>query len=230
MFDSSDSMWQLDRHGRSSMDVFLPMVDRLVEDLCTVPRLKTGIWLSALAFSDRVEVLRSMTPLVSGNQRIRRPVRGRGTDYAAALAYLADTYPADHTVITSGAERLGCEARVRRPLVFIITDGAPYAGGREQPDTAWKRQRDRVIGASMQAWIAVVSIRQAHEHTLWELSTGREHGTRNAFLAEPDAPPDKLSASIRQCMAISISKSVQKGERVMGVPQGMRRASRDGRR
>ncbi|GIF12684.1 vWA domain-containing protein [Actinoplanes teichomyceticus] len=230
LLDSSASMWRADRHGRSSMGVFLPMVDRLVEDLCRVPKVKTGVWLSALAFSDGVEVLRPMTPLVPGNQRIRRPRRGGGTDYTRALAHLADHYPADRAVIEAGAERLGREARVRRPLVFVITDGAPYAGGREQPDTAWKRERERLIGAPMQAWIAVVSIRAAHERTLWELATGREHGARNAFLAEPDASADRLSASVRQCMAVSISRSVQRGERVMGVPRGMRRASRDGRR
>lgn len=229
LLDSSESMWRPGSDGHSSMDVFLPMVGRLVQDLCEIPKVKTGVWLSALAFSDDVEVLRPMTPLVHGNQHIPRPRRGGGTDYTRALAHLADHYPVDQAQIRLGAERIGCEALVRRPLVFIITDGAPYSAGRRQPDNAWKGERERVISAAMNAWIAVVSIRVAHEGTLWELATGREYGKRNAFLAEPDAPADKLSASVRQCMAVSISRSVQKGERVMGEPQGMRRARRDGR-
>jgi uncharacterized protein YegL len=225
MLDVSESMWRRDGYGPSSLDVFQPLVDKLVLDLGALPRIKTGVWLSVLAFSDDVQVLRPMSPLIPPDHPMAEPAMGRETNYTRALQFLADQFEPDANRIRQGVARAGHQARIRRPLVFIITDGAPFANGRDQPDAAWQRERERVVGDRMRAWIAAVSVRHEHERTLWELATGdRRTGERNAFLAEVDAPAEDLAASIRQCIAISISKSVRAGEQVMRVPHGMKRA------
>ncbi len=228
MLDVSESMWRREG-GQSSLDVFKPLVTDLVLDLGALPRIKTGVWLSVLAFSDDVQVLRQMSPLIPPDQPIAEPRLGSETNYTRALRFLADQFDADVDRIRRGVARAGHQAKIRRPLVFVITDGAPFADGRDQPGAAWQHERERVAGGRMRAWIAAVSMRREHERTLWELATGNdETRQRNAFLAKPDATHKDLAASIRECITQSISKSVRAGEQVMREPRGMRRAWPDG--
>ncbi|GIE88118.1 vWA domain-containing protein [Actinoplanes regularis] len=223
LLDVSESMWRKDRNGVSSLDVFQPMIDKLVLDLGGMPRINVSVWLSVLAFSDGVEELRAMSPLIAADQWITPPTLGQETNYLLALRALADRYPNDAERIRQGVARAGHQTSLRPPLVFIFTDGAPFADGRDQPDDSWQRERERVTGDRMRAWIAAASVRREHERILWELATG-SHDQRNAFLAEPDSPAEALAASIRQCIAMSIQQSVRAGEQVMRVPHGMKRA------
>ncbi|WP_249999064.1 VWA domain-containing protein [Actinoplanes sp. M2I2] len=227
LLDVSESMRRPDRHGRSSLDAFGPMINELVLGLQGAAWAKPTVWIKVLAFSERVQVLREMTPL-SLVKSFPDLEPGHDTDYAEALRYLADTHPEDFQRINLSANRLGHQAQIRPPLVFIITDGAPYVDGRNQPQSSWQRQRERLVDGPMQAWIAAISVRPEHQGTLWELATGAAHGDRrNAFLAKPGTSAAGLATSIHQCITASIKRSVRAGDRLMTTPDGMERAARD---
>ena len=57
------------------------------------------------------------------------PRLGRETDYATALEFLADRFDDDRRRIEEAADRDNLAVNLRRPLVFIITDGAPFVDG-----------------------------------------------------------------------------------------------------
>ncbi|WP_433293016.1 vWA domain-containing protein [Actinoplanes sp. CA-030573] len=230
LLDVSESMQRPDHHGRSSLDVFGPMMSELVLSLQGAAWARPTVWIKVLAFSERVQVLREMTSL-SLTESFPELEMGHETDYAAALRYLADTHLEDFQRINLSASRLGHRAQIRPPLVFIITDGAPYVGGRNQPQAAWQRERDRLVNGTMQAWIAAISVRPEHQGTLWDLATGSSRGDqRNAFLAKAGARAEGLATSIHQCITQSIKRSVRAGDRLMTTPDGMERAARDAAR
>lgn len=227
MLDVSQSMRRPDETGLSSLDVFVPMLDQLVFSLRGEAWARPSVWIKVLAFSEHVQVLRDMTPL--NLDRSFPPLDPRhGTDYAAALRFLADNYKQDFRRISHSASRLGHRAQIRPPLVFIITDGAPYMNGRDQPEADWQRERERLVDGSMQAWIAAISVRSEHRATLWDLATGNAGGDRrNAFLARPEARAPSLARSIHQCITASIRRSVRAGDRMMATPDGMTMVTRD---
>jgi uncharacterized protein YegL len=227
MLDVSQSMRRPDQTGLSSLDVFVPMVDQLVLSLCGEEWAKPSVWIKVLAFSEHVQVLRDMSPL--NREQSFPPLDPKhGTDYAAALRFLADTHNQDFQRISHSALRLGHQAQIRPPLVFIITDGAPYMNGRDQPQADWQQERSRLVDGPMQAWIAAISVRSEHRATLWDLATGNSVGDqRNAFLARPEARAPSLARSIHQCITASIRRSVRAGDRMMATPDGMTMVTRD---
>jgi uncharacterized protein YegL len=227
LLDVSESMRRPDSAGRSSLDVFTPMVDELVLGLQNAEWAKPSVWIKVLAFSERVQVLREMTSLTA-EMSFPPLVPGHGTDYAEALRYLADSYKEDFQRINFSAARLGQRAQIRPPLIFIITDGAPYVNGRDQPQAAWQRERARLVEGELQAWIAAISVRSEHQETLWDLATGTPLGDRrNAFLAKPGVRAQSMATSIHQSITASIRRSVRAGDRTMAVPDGMTVVRRD---
>lgn len=222
MLDASESMQRPISGDRTSMDIFVPLLDSLVLELSDLHAIRSMVWVSVLAFSDRVEILRELLPLQRYHTP-RAPARGTETNYTEALRFLARQCPADRQRIEYVHHQRNEQARVARPLIFIVTDGAPFAHGRDQPDADWLAARTDLVGPPTQARIAAVSHRAEFESILWQLATGRDND-RNAFLARPNMPPDRLAASVRQCIVNSIGNSIRRGELVMHEPDGMRRA------
>jgi hypothetical protein len=154
---------------------------------------------------------------------VRSPHEGRHTDYAAALGFLTARIGPDRTAI----EAAGADYRTRmaRPLVFFITDGAPYAAGRYQRPDEWLPARDRLVAPPVEARIAAIGLEGAHGGTLRALATGQGDGERNAFLADPAdrSSGDSLAAGVINVIERSIRLSVRAGELVIDEPRGMRR-------
>ena len=228
MLDVSESMRRRQhRLHRSALEVFAPLLDRLVQELAGVPRINSCVWVSMLAFSDDVQVLRQMKPVVPPDSP--EPVRdGQETDYVKALRFLLERCPQDQRTIESTVARTGNKARVSRPLIFLITDGAPYANRRDQSRQEWLQERNGLVVQPIRARIAAISLSSQRESTLWQLATGPDDN-RNAFIAAANASPEDLALSIKESITVSIQQSVRAtGEFQMRTPRGMTRVSKAG--
>jgi uncharacterized protein YegL len=228
LLDVSESMRRAPRPGvPSPQAVFTPLLDRLVQDLGGTPRINSCVWVSLLAFSDDVQRLRDMHP-VREPAFISKPADGQETNYTKALRYLQDQYPKDRQYIEGQVAGAGKKVRVSRPLVFVITDGAPYANRMDQSHDEWLVERNDLVRHPIEARIAVISLTDKREYTLWQLATGPELN-RNAFIAAPNASSEDLARSIKESITASIQQSVRAiGEFQMRTPRGMTRIARTG--
>src|SRR5262249_35892590 len=110
-----------------------------------------------------------------------------------------------------------------RPLIFFITDGAPYVGSRYQTPAAWLPYRSRLVDPPTQARIAAIGLHGAYPPTLFTLATGKAGGDRNAFIALPGADAAALARGVITMIERSIKLSVRAGDMVIDEPLGMRR-------
>ncbi|TDC48819.1 VWA domain-containing protein [Micromonospora sp. KC207] len=224
LLDVSGSMRRSTPGSRSPQAAFTEMIPDLIMSLSDSPALSKAVWISVIAFGDRPELLCPMTSL-DGPVLVRSPRDGRQTDYVAALRFLGERIAEDNRTIEAHGARLGHRVKVARPLVFFITDGAPYAEDRYQMPAEWMPYRDRLVAPPVEARIATVGLPDAHPRTLWEIATGRPDGRRNAFLAKPGAAGDGLARSVVEVVERSITLSVRAGEMIMDEPHGMRRVN-----
>ncbi|MEU4160174.1 VWA domain-containing protein [Actinoplanes sp. NPDC026670] len=224
LLDVSASMRRAGPGGRSPHDGFQQLIPDLIMTLADSRSLAKAAWISVIAFGDHAELLCPMTSLTRP-PHVRSPHSGRHTDYAAALGFLADRVGPDRETIEAAGAGQDYRTRVARPLIFFITDGAPYAHGRYQAPEEWRPARDRLVAAPVEARIAAIGLEGAHGGTLRALATGRPGGERNAFLADPgdQAAGDSLAASVITMIERSIRLSVRAGELIIDEPHGMRR-------
>jgi len=224
LLDVSASMRQASRGGSSPHDEFRQMIPDLIMTLAESRSLAKAAWISVIAFGDHAELLCPMTPL-SRPPHVRSPQPGRHTDYAAALGFLADRIRPDRVTMEASGEGRHYRTRVARPLIFFITDGAPYAAGHYQPPGDWMPAHRRLIEPPIEARIAAIGLDGAHAGTLYALATGQQGGKRNAFLADPAdrSAGDSLAASVINVIERSIRLSVRAGELIIDEPRGMRR-------
>lgn len=224
LLDVSESMRTPYREGEAApLDVFSPLLADLALDLSEIPGLHPAVWLAILAFSDEVEPLRELAPLFPRSTLGRPPKDGDQTDYARTLRYLHDHYSLDVKRIHEAVRLQGEIAGLARPLIFVITDGAPFACGRPQAAEVWRRWRQQLVEPPIEAHIAAIGLVGASEPTLWNLATG-DPRQRNAFIADEGIAADALAKSVIRAIGRSISRSVRMGEMVIEVPSGMRRA------
>lgn len=224
LLDVSASMRRPTPQGRTPQGEFERMIPDLIMSLAESPSLARTAWISVIAFGDHAELLCPMTSLAEA-PHVRSPHQGNHTDYVAALRFLGEKIGADRQLIESHGEGQHYRTRVGRPLVFFITDGAPFAGGRYQRPDEWMPYRERIVTGPMQARIATIGLDGAHRATLHSLATGVPGGHRNAFIAEPQrgSTGDSLAASVITVIERSIKLSVRAGEMVIDEPRGMRR-------
>ncbi|MBT8226838.1 MAG: hypothetical protein HKP61_16135 [Dactylosporangium sp.] len=229
LLDVSESM----RHpppagGPTPQEVFCGLFSELVLDLANSPALSPAAWLGLIAFSERVEIVRDLLPL-QPTLPVREPRNGVETDYAEALRVLGERFEHDTDRIRSDGRQRGFDVKLHRPLIFFITDGAPYTGGRYQHPGEWLPHRNRLTAPPAHARIASVGLPGAHERTLWRMATGgHDDGQhpRNAFIARPSVDSRSLARSVINTIRRSITLSVRTGDLVIGVPDDMRYARR----
>lgn len=226
LLDVSASMREAGRGGATPHDEFRRMIPDLIMTLAESRSLARSAWISVIAFGDEAELLCPMTSL-SLPPHVRSPHEGRHTDYAAALRFLADRIGPDQEAMEAAGAGQNYRTRIARPLIFFITDGAPFTDGRFQAPQEWMPARDRLAAAPIEARIAAIGLEGAHGATLRALATGRPGGERNAFIADPAdrSAGDSLAASVITVIARSIRLSVRAGELVIDEPQGMRRVN-----
>lgn len=221
LLDVSASMRTPGHGGRAPQAEFNELIPDLIMALSDAPALAATAWMSVIAFSDKAELLCPMTSLAEP-ANVRTPRDGVETNYAAALRFLVARY--EHDLLAMRQPRPGQRFRIRvaRPLVFFITDGAPFVADRYQRTEEWLPYRDQLVASPVEARIAAIGLVGAHPPTLLALATGR-NGQRNAFVARPEARGDSLARSIINVIERSIKLSVRTGEMVIDEPDGMRR-------
>ncbi|MFC4145117.1 hypothetical protein ACFO0M_02505 [Micromonospora mangrovi] len=222
VLDVSDSMRRGTAGARPPLDEFTEMIPDLIMSLAESRALATTAWIRVIAFGDRPEPLCRMTSL-AGPVQVAGPPDAVQTDYVGVLRYLHEQVGPDMRLIEEVGNGRDHRTKVARPLVFFITDGAPYADHRYQHPNEWMPYRDRLVGPPVQARIAAIGLVGAHPRTLWTLATGRPGGQRNAFIAEPQASGDGLARSVIEVIQRSITLSVRAGEMIIDTPRGMRR-------
>jgi uncharacterized protein YegL len=224
LLDVSASMRAGAPGGPTPQDEFERMIPDLIMSLADSRSLAKAAWISVIAFGDRAELLCPMTSLTRP-PFVRSPHAGRHTDYATALRFLCERIQPDRDAIEAYGAGQDYRTKVARPLVFFITDGAPFAAGRYQHPQEWIPYRERIVMAPVEARIATIGLDGAHRGTLYSLATGKPGGERNAFIADPAdrAAGDSLAASVINVIERSIKLSVRAGEMVIDEPHGMRR-------
>lgn len=222
LLDVSASMRHSPSGRRAPLAAFNEMIPDLVMSLSDSRSLAKAAWISVIAFGDEAELLCPMTALTDP-VHIRSPRDGRQTDYVAVLRFLHGRIGPDARAIEASGTGQNYRTKVAPPLVFFITDGAPYARDRYQRPDEWMPYRDRIVGAPVSARIAAIGLTGAHPGTLSAIATGRPGGRQNAFIATSGATGDGLAGSVISVIERSIKLSVQAGEMVIEVPDGMRR-------
>jgi uncharacterized protein YegL len=230
LLDVSKSMRSAPPAQTPPLTTFKAMIPDLILSLSESRPLAKAAWISVIAFSDDAEVLCPMSSL-SGPVSVRSPRDGGQTDYLAALRFLYDRMAPDRIAIETHGSGQHYRVNVARPLVFFITDGAPFANDRYQRPDEWMPYRDLIVDGPDGARVAAIGLAGAHPPTLWSVATGEADGRRNAFIALPATGPasgrrsagDNLAASVINVIERSIKLSVQAGELVIEVPAGMRR-------
>jgi len=222
LLDVSASMRHSPSGGRPPQAAFNEMIPDLVMSLSDSRSLAKAAWISVIAFGNEPELLCPMTALTDP-VLIRSPQDGTQTNYVAALRFLHDRIGLDGKTIEARGAGQHHRTKVAPPLVFFITDGAPYASGRYQLPEEWMPHRNRIVSAPVSARIAAIGLTGAHPGTLAAIATGRPGGQQNAFIATSGATGDSLAGSVITVIERSIKLSVQAGEMVIEVPDGMRR-------
>jgi uncharacterized protein YegL len=229
LLDVSASMRRAEPPRTAPLTAFKKMIPDLIMSLSESRSLAKAAWISVIAFSDQAEMLCSMSSLAEPVS-VRDPRDGGQTDYLAALRFLHERMAPDRIAIQTHGSNQNYRVDVARPLVFFITDGAPYAKDRYQRPDEWMPYRNLIVGGPGGARMAAIGLDGAHPRTLWSVATGEDDGRRNAFIALPATDPasrlsagDSLAASVINVIERSIKLSVQAGEMVIEVPAGMRR-------
>jgi len=230
LLDVSASMRRTEPPHTAPLTAFKAMIPDLIMSLSESRSLAKAAWISVIAFSDAAEVLCPMSSL-AGPVSVRAPRDGGQTDYLAALRFLHERMAPDRVAIQAHGSGQNWRIDVARPLVFFITDGAPFAQDRYQRPDEWMPYRDLIVDGPRGARMAAIGLAGAHPRTLWSVATGEADGRRNAFIALPGTDPagrrrsagDSLAASVINVIERSIKLSVQAGEMVIEVPAGMRR-------
>ncbi|MEV0129414.1 vWA domain-containing protein [Dactylosporangium sp. NPDC050688] len=201
--------------------LLVPMLRALAEN----PVVNSLVSVGVVAFNDHAEDLRKMTTLTSPGV-IKPPGKGRSTDYAAVLRHLVAQHGQDAAQVRKDRHRPEAVITTGRPYVFFVTDGRPYAHGRDQRTDEWMPHREVLTTGPIGARIVTIGLRGAHEDTLWLLATEGDGAARNAFIARPDADPSALSGSVVNAIRRSITRSLSSGGSgavLFDVPDGMRR-------
>ncbi|GAA2540741.1 hypothetical protein GCM10010435_05230 [Winogradskya consettensis] len=223
MLDSSASMRRRLPGAPAPQEEFEQMIPDLIMSLSDSRSLAKAAWISVIAFGDRPELLCPMTSLAEPVQ-VRSPRDGGHTDYAGALRFLHERIEVDRVAIEAHGAAGNYRTKVARPLVFFITDGAPYAHGEFQRPGEWMPYREKIVAEPVQARIAAIGLHGAHQGTLFAIATGKGR-ERNAFIAtaRDEGAGDSLAESVITVIERSIKLSVRTGEMVIDEPRGMRR-------
>lgn len=217
--DVSESMWGLQT---STMSPFEAMQEALLE-LADFPddhiEVSDIAHLGVLTFADDTEVVQPLSKM-SDKFNVGKLPQGRYTNYARLFSTLTD-------VVTADLHRL--ESRnlwVKRPVVFIITDGQPVVNGWNQPREQWEPalRRLHALGASrpegQSRSIAVVALgfREADGEIL--KTVAKSPGV--ACIAEAGvASPHELMKGLLDSILISITTTTAEGTLDFKIPRGM---------
>jgi uncharacterized protein YegL len=183
--------------------------------------------LTIVAFSDDVVTYLPRTRIADGAVGLDSLPKGMQTNYSKLFCWLHSRISADLRELTATYKK------VKRPALYMITDGEPVVGSGSQPEAEWLPELTKVHGirvyragtadvATIGLPIAVISLGfgNVSESTLARIS--QKPG--GAFVAEDhDAQPDLLIPALIDAILNSVLSSVEAEEVAFQTPKGMRR-------
>lgn len=176
--------------------------------------------LGLITFADDAHVVLPLQKMSDGVGFGTLP-KGTYTDYAKVFAALADLVGAD--IIRLESRNL----RVKRPVVFFITDGRPEVDGNPQPHALWREALVRMHALSAArpggrgVPIAVVALGFAGTNCQNLQLVAQAPGV--ACIAEPGvASPHELMSELLASILNSVADSTADGDLVFVPPRGMK--------
>ncbi|MDP9849727.1 vWA domain-containing protein [Streptosporangium lutulentum] len=215
--DVSHSMHARREDGRQTpFDILANCVGELLFQLeAGDPGVSEAAHVAIVAFHDRAELILPLTrPCDAG--AISALPKGGQTNYEQAFTMLRQ-------LIETDCVRLSAQYQLKTPVVFFITDGEPYVGGRRQPPKVWLPARERLTEPrfTYHPHITAMGFGQVTEHTLCQVATNFK-GAPLAFVADESIQAVKVVAAIAQAVQDSIGNSIRGSDFVVPIPAGMR--------
>lgn len=218
--DTSKSMWGGDEVP-TPYDATLSGLEELVEWVHDDVQATDIAHLSIISFSDEPHIEFPLDKVASGYV-VPKLNKGTQTNYVKLFEFLS-TYTKD--AIT----RLEREYdTVKRPVLFLITDGQPYAGTAEQPSAEWRRALNqlkalhvtRPNGQTLPVAIVAFGFGHVRCETLREVSQSPGYAMK-ADLGGGLAS-DLLSQHVFPAIIDSVANSVHTGrDHRTPMPEGM---------
>lgn len=214
IYDVSESMW----HSKFHHTDYTPwhvMRDGLADLLAEIdfePSAKDCCHLSVVAFSDQVEVILPLTPMSSDDVNIGALPQGGTTDYALVFDHLANQLARDY-------DHLVQHYSLKRPVVYFVTDGAPFVNGRVQPDAVWVPPLQRLHAHESQPIVVALGLGTVEERALATVRAA----PGPACVAEAGVSPGELLRAIVGSIIKSVINSSGRDEFLFDIPAGMRR-------
>lgn len=221
--DCSSSMWHRNLHqdGPTAYDAMvsslLTLLDFAGEDVSVMQIAQVSI----LSFSDAAQTAMPLTALSPNMPIPNSLVRGTFTDFAALLRYM-------HRVLSEDiASLLRQGKQLKKPTVFIITDGIPETRegqtrhGIIQQSSVWRPELEALVDGlgDFSPAIVTMGFGGADENVLRTLSCS----PGVAAIAEGyNSDAAALMRELLQAVLRSITSSASKEAFTFQVPPGMR--------
>jgi len=176
--------------------------------------------LGVLTFADDTEIIRDLRKL-SDDPEVGPLPKGTYTNYVRLFTKLSDVVAADIRRLESR------QLRVKRPVVFFITDGHPVVDGISQPRESWQEPLRR-LQALTASRVGGSGLRIAMVALGFE---GTDCGNLRLIAQSPGiaciaeagvASPHELMTSLLTSILNSVTSSVAEGDLVFVPPRGMK--------
>lgn len=214
--DVSQTMWDpnFNTSERIPLDVLQDAVPELIYRAELDPTINDAAFISVIEFSSRAEVILPLTR-PADTRDIRPFTKGDQTDYAVIFELLRRRIDED-------CRRLSATYALKQPAVFFLTDGIPYVGDHEQPQSIWFPARNRLLAPDFtyRPQVVAFGFGQARPKVLCRVAS-EQGGRRLAFIADRAVDVSAVLTALIDTLFISISASVAQGDLAIRVPEGM---------
>jgi uncharacterized protein YegL len=221
--DVSESMHRKAGGSGSELTPFEAMQEALLElvDFCVDHVEAADIaHLGVITFADDAEIIRDLRKLSDGPEVGQLP-KGTYTNYVNLFTRLSDVVAGDISRLES--RRL----RVKRPVVFFITDGRPEVNRKPQPPESWqaplRRLQALTVSRAGKSDLRVAMVALGFEGTDCGNLRLIAQSPGIACIAEAGvATPHELMSNLLTSILNSVTQSVAEGELVFIPPRGMK--------
>jgi uncharacterized protein YegL len=221
--DVSQSMHRKPDGAQSELTPYEAMHEALLElvDFCLDHVEAADIaHLGVVTFADDTKIIRDLRKLSDGPEVEQLP-KGIYTNYVKVFTKLCDVVAADIRRLESR------QLRVKRPVVFFITDGHPEVNGRPQPRESWQEplRRLQALTASRPggSGLPIAMVALGFEGTDCGNLRLIARSPGIACIAEAGvASPHELMSNLLTSILNSVTMSVAEGDLVFIPPRGMK--------
>lgn len=214
VYDVSQSMWDPAVHGGyTPWHVMRDSVPDLIREVSYIPQAKDTCHTCLITFADDAKVLLPLTRL---SQKLVVPSLPQGTEtnFAKVFKLLA-------TAVRDDYQKLSRNYHVKSPAVYFVTDGVAQAGGKLQPESAWRPELRKLHSLDCQPIVVALGLGEAEEQALCLIKAN----AGPACVAGEHAVPAQLLKAIVFSIIKSVVNSTDRGEFAFDLPPDMRRLS-----